>query len=94
MKYMDKEKAETARRAKEDLGKFKAYQTYGKERAAKQNEMSKKFAAEMDDIKAVSAARANEDLKKVKDLQAVTENYRKKHLKTHAEWEKKLGNEL
>ena len=94
MKYMDKEKAETARRAKEDLGKFKTYQAYEKGRTAKQKEMSKEFAAEMDGIKAVSAARAKEDLKKTKKLQATTESYRQKHLKTHAEWEKKLGNEL
>ncbi|MBC8420139.1 MAG: hypothetical protein H8E10_16250 [Desulfobacterales bacterium] len=94
MRYMDKEKAESARRAKEDLGKLKAYQGYEKERAAKQREMSKEFAGEMDEIKAVSAARAKEDLKKVKDLQAVTGNYRQKHLKIHAEWEGKLGNEL
>lgn len=94
MRYMDKEKAESARRAKEGLGKLKAYQAYEKKQAAKQSEMSKGFAAEMDKIKAVSAARAKEDLKKVKDLQAVTENYGQKHLKVHAEWEKKLGNEL
>ena len=94
MKYMDKEKAETAARGKESLAKMKAYQGHEKERAAKQREMSKEFAAEMDKIKAVSAARAKEDLKKVKDLQAVTESYREKHLKTHAEWENKLGNEL
>lgn len=94
MKYMDKEKADTAARAKEHGAKMKAYQNYEKERAAKQGKMSKKFEAEMDEIKAESAARAKEDLKKVKDLQATTESYRKEHLKTHAEWEKKLGNEL
>ncbi|MFH1935599.1 MAG: hypothetical protein ABIN18_29020 [Pseudomonadota bacterium] len=48
----------------------------------------------MDKEKAETARRAKEDIKKVKDLQAVTENYRQKHLKTHAEWEKKPGNEL
>ena len=94
MRYMDKEKADTARMHKEHLGKVNAYQAYEKERTAKQGEMSKQFAAEMGKIKAVSAARAKEDLKKVKDLQAVTERYRKKHLKIHGEWEKKLGYEL
>ncbi len=95
MKYMDKEKADTATMAKAHLAKTKAYhQDYEKERAATQKEMSKDFAADMDKIKAVSADRAKEDLKKVKDLQAVTEGYRQEHLKTHAEWEKKLGNEL
>ena len=45
----------------------------------------------MDKEKAETARRAKEDLNKVKDLQATTESYRKKHLKTHADWEKKLG---
>jgi len=56
--------------------------------------MSKKFATGMDEIKAVSTAREKEDLREVKGLQAVTSNHRKRHLKIHAEWEKKLGNEL
>ena len=94
MRYMDKEKAESARRAKEDLTRLKTYQGYEKERAAKQQEMSNEFAAGMGEIKAASAARATEDLKKIKDLQAVTENYRQKHLKIHGEWERTLGNEL
>lgn len=45
----------------------------------------------MDTEKAETARRAKEDLKKVKDLEATTESYRKKHLKIHADWEKKLG---
>ena len=94
MRYMDKERADTATMAKENLGKLKAYQAYEKGRTARQSEMSKKFAADMNEIEAKSAARAKEDLKKVKDLQAVTESYRQKHLKTHAEWENRLGNEL
>ena len=48
----------------------------------------------MDKEKAETARRAKEDLKKTKKLQATTESYRKKHLKTHAEWENKLGYEL
>ncbi len=40
---------------------------------------------------ATTADRAKEDLKKVKKYQAVTEEYRQKHLKIHAEWEKELG---
>ena len=40
---------------------------------------------------ATTAARAKEDMKKVKKYQAVTEEYRQKHLKIHAEWEKNLG---
>ena len=94
MRYMDKERADTATMAKKNLGKLKAYQAYEKGRAAKQREMSSEFAAGMNEIKAKSTARAKEDLKKVKDLQAVTESYRQKHLKSHAEWENKLGNEL
>ena len=45
----------------------------------------------MDKEKAETARRAKEDLKKIKNLQAVTESYRKEHLKIHGDWEKKLG---
>jgi len=41
--------------------------------------------------RAESARRAKEELKKIKKYQAVTEEYRKKHLNVHAEWEKTLG---
>ena len=45
----------------------------------------------MDKERAETARRAKEDLKKVKALQATTEDYHKKHLNIHADWEKKLG---
>ncbi|MFH1954402.1 MAG: hypothetical protein ABIL06_22650 [Pseudomonadota bacterium] len=45
----------------------------------------------MDKERTTTAVRAKEDMKKVKKYQAVTKEYRQKHLKIHAEWEKELG---
>ncbi|MDO9585600.1 MAG: hypothetical protein Q7I93_03840 [Syntrophales bacterium] len=45
----------------------------------------------MEKERAESARRAKEDLEKIKKYQAVTEEYRKKHLNIHGNWEKELG---